>query len=298
MRLLLLSALLMSSALVTEISAASDWSKKPNEKLQREEPPSCSRIGPTGPIGPKGQQGKRGFTGPRGPFGGPTGPTGPTGAENIHTGATGPTGEIGSHGETGDTGAAGPSRSSEIWAHYFNTIEQRFNGGQQAISFNVAGGEGFESLGALGITVEASATTSNTTSPNIFAAKQFIFPHTPNAYFVTVSLVTIPLDNARTSDIFAVYYMPPAPLGIPAGILPLTRVNGTYGAFNQPSSTGFTGSQAVTLTFAGIVADSGGGSIQVLTDLPPISGPTPFFTIPYLDGDVNAEITITSIGPL
>lgn len=278
MRLLLLTALLASNSIILASTS------KDNNTTEEKEIASCSRIGPTGPRGEKGFDGRPGPRGPEGRLRGPTGPTGPMGHQNFQTGPVGRFGDFGSPGLIGDTGPTGPKNTHRPWAHYFNTIEQRqFENG--LISFNIAGGRGFITTGGEGIVA--------TTSQN---ASQFLLLREPSAYLVTVSVVTIPLSDGTGNAKFALYHTPTVPFNGFNFLTASTRVNGTYGAFHQPSSTGFTGSQAVTLTFAGIVTDAGSGSLSVVCQGRQSFG-TPLF-IPFLDGDVNAEITIVSLGQL
>lgn len=293
MRMLFLSALLMSSALVLQIEAAADTQNQTKstkafgkkDKADRKDTadlkddgscdPSCSRFGPTGPRGRRGPDGRQGPVGPVGPVGGATGPTGPRGATGG-TGSTGPSGLQGFTGPRGNTGAIGPEGALRpAWAHYFNTRSYSSTGGTNFL-FNSAGGEGFDDLGSFGIT----AFSSFQQPPLQFIDSFALLAHA-SSYFVTVTYVveSSELGNGGIPDIFAIYHNN-------------TKVNGSYGSTNQPFSTRIGNRDLVTLTFAGIVTDSGGGTLQIRNE----RSPSDILTVPFLDGDVNTEITIVSLG--
>lgn len=272
MRALFLGTLLLSCALTHQIFATTETA-------------SCSRFGPVGPQGPQGFEGRKGPTGPTGFTGGPRGPTGPRGPSGQITGPTGDEGDFGPDGETGSIGPIGPENREHAWLHYFNTVAQNLFY-TDIITFNSAGGEGFFDGGSFGITLDRS-------SGFLDAPSVFRLPDQPASYFVSVTLVTVPgvhfTTRSNQMDLFAVYLSP----GTENFLDSPRRVNGTYGGLNQPFGTGATG--AVTLTFSGIVTDAGGGTIFVVNEC---LDPNFNFSmvLPYLNGDVNAEITIVSLG--
>lgn len=278
MRILLLSALLMSSTLLQGVETQKgiqDNLDKNMSSSSSSSSGSCCR-GPRGPRGERGNPGPEGDTGPTGPSTGPTGPTGPAGFQGA-TGATGPTGAKGATGAVGPTGEEGPEVGfTNAWLHFYSTAAQTlsFN---QPVAFLTSGANQFGDIpggGAFGGLRPQAA-------PGFGANTQFDLLSFPAAYLVSITIVTSNIDQA---DLFAVWYNG-------------ARVNGTYGALFQPadpipgSTTG-----AVTLTFKQIISDIGGGNIRV------VAGPNGL-TIPQLGAaptgpDVNAEIRIINIGPI
>lgn len=277
MRTLVWSVLFLFSAFVQEISGISYQDFRKGNSRES----SCSHFGPTGPTGPKGREGRQGLTGPTG-SGGARGPTGPTGASV--TGPTGAEGETGNEGDTGFAGPLGPQNTQHFWAHFYNTLALSLTFGTP-IPFNVAGGEGFRSEGEEGIQAFSSG--------RFLASDTFILADAPSSYLVTVTLVVSVGEDRVPCDLFSVYHNT---FGQSSGPRVFSKVNGSYGATNQPfNSLAATGT--VTLTFAGIVTDGGGGAIRVINENGiPFTSDT--LDIPFLNGDVNAEITIVSIGPM
>lgn len=266
MRALILSTLILSSALVSAISEA------PKQTLVETE---CSRIGPTGPRGPKGSEGNFGPKGPTGPFGGATGSTGPQGVVGS-TGSTGPRGNTGFTGVVGDQGPQGPEGAIQpAWAHFYNTRSYIVGVNLQ---FNTPGGKGILSSGAVGI-----VPFSSIENPPLHFIDSFLLLPQPSSYFITVTQllpagVILPNNNTG-ADIIALYHNN-------------TRVNATIGTFNQPLGSLNKGNSWTTQTYATIVTDQGNGVIQlrkeIETNMPAM--------LPAFDGDVMTEITIVSLG--
>lgn len=282
MRILLLSALLMSSALVNGVE---NWGPSVGSQLDQindtemssssSSSSSSHRRGPTGPRGVRGPTGDTGPTGPTPPPAGPTGPAGDTGATGF-TGRRGPTGLVGPRGPTGATGDRGFTPiPNAVYAHYYNvaaqTIDQFDN-----VRFTIPGGEGFLTLPEFGGIQAISGFPGNT---------EFLLLPIPGAYMVTVSLVIN--TQEPQDDLVGVYVTPAAGGGA-------VRLNGSYGITNQPfgdNPLGFSDSY-VTITFAQIITDLGLGRLSVKVES--ASG----LVLPSLQGDSNAEITIVFLGPI
>lgn len=267
MRTILLSALLMSSSLLSGIETETD-SISENQTMSHSSSSNCCRPGPTGSAGPRGNKG----------------PTGPQGATGSSTGFTGPAGATGPLGPTGPTGLSavgprGPTGGNRIgftnaWIHYFSTEPQNI-APNDPIAFAHVGGGGLGQVGGF----------STMGSP----VNEFVLLPTPSTYLVSVLVTSSQIDQSNT---FSIWYSPPPHVNS-------YRVNSTYGRFANPAdggtllaNYGSTGSY-VMINSKEIISDLFGGSIISVRAgdtgvLLPQMGPTG-------DADVNAEISIINL---
>lgn len=270
MRKILLSALLMSSSLLSGIERQTD-SISQNQRLEHgsSSSSSCCRPGPTGFTGPRGD---KGITGPRGATGSSTGFTGPAG----NTGQTGPTGPTGTSrvGPTGPTGATPRIGFTNAWIHYYSTEPQTI-APNSPIAFANVGGSGVGQVGGFS-TIGAPV-------------NGFVLLPIPSTYLVSVMVTSPMIDQVNT---FSIWYSPPPHINS-------YRINSTYGRFNNPvdgasllANYGATGSY-VMINSKEIVSDLFGGSIISVR-----AGDTGLL-LPQMgatgDADVNAEISIINL---
>lgn len=260
MRILFLSALLMTSAFLV---AVEDVTQVSEMKRSSDSSSSECKNGSRGLPGPKGAQGNRGPTGLEGLPGGPTGVTGPTGP----TGGTGPRGPvgIGPSGHVGPFGAA--TQPLQSWAHYYSVMNQHVDQ-YEPVAFENPGGGGIVQLGVIGgITVSGTPTEQFHLLPGL------------NAYYVSVAINT---NQIGTDDLYSVWLN---------GNRASSGIH--YGLTNQPMTPFFGGSSTQMLRAEGIVVDFlGNGVIAVVAES------TDGLNIVHSQGDVTGEIRIVWLGPL